>query len=328
MLPMDVLTALKNFERHTGKPVAVLDDEIHEYGTTAQEIIDGRVETSRFLIADLADILSKQFKIEIAPFDEEAEWDFLYRMMEESPAFRQYCQQAHASPLIQINELDNETLEQMLALLQLKQTNRVIDIGCGNGYLTEFISDRTQAHIVGIDLSPYAIRLATERTKHKRDRLAFLVGNINEGIRHVFSGYPGVDTIIALEVLYAANNLQTTIGELATLLPPKGQMLFIANQHIEQHGTQGHRLSPDKTDIAPAIKGQNLPLKVYDLTQNKLRFLERSISLLEQYKAVFEQEGNRDFWAGRMIYDRKMLKRVQDGLTRRFLYYVPKEECA
>jgi len=325
---MDVLTALKNFERLTGKPVEILDDEIHEYDVTAQEITDGKVQPSRFLSADLADILSTQFKIEIAQFDEESEWDFLYRRMEESPAFRQYCQEAHQSPLIQINELDNETLEQMLALLQLKPTNTAIDIGCGNGYLTEFISDCTQAHIVGIDLSPYAIQLAIERTKNKRDRLAFQVGNINEGIRRVFSDYPDADTIIALEVLYASNDLQTTIGELATLLPQKGQMLFIANQHIEQRDTQGYRLSPDKTDIALAIKGQNLPLKVYDLTQNKLRFLERSISLLRQYKAAFEQEGNRDFWAARIIYDRKMLKRVQEGLTKRFLYYVSKGGCA
>ena len=96
---MDVLTALKNFERLTGKPVAILDDQVHEYNVTAQEITDGKVQPSRFLIADLADILSKQFKIEITPFDEESEWDFLYRMMEESQAFRVYCQEAHENPL-------------------------------------------------------------------------------------------------------------------------------------------------------------------------------------------------------------------------------------
>lgn len=325
---MDVLTALKNFERLTGKSATILDDEIHEYDVTAREIIDGKVKPSRFLIVDLAEILSKQFKLEIAPFDETAEWDFLYRMMEESVAFRQYCQEAHNSPLLQINELDNETLEQMLSLLQLRPTNTVIDIGCGNGYLTEFISDRTQAHVVGIDLSPYAIQLATQRTKNKRDRLAFQVGNIDEGTRRVFSSYPDIDTIIALEVLYAVSNLHTTIGEFAAALPQQGQMLFIANQHIEQRGTQEHRLSPDETDVALAIKGQNLSLKTHDLTSNKLRFLERSISLLEQSKAAFEREGNRDFWAGRIIYDRKMLKRVQAGLTKRFLYYVSKGERA
>jgi len=140
-----------------------------------------------------------------------------------------------------------------------------------NGYLTEFISDRTQACIVGVDVSPYAIQLATARTRNKRDRLVFRVGNIN-CIRNALSGTPNVDTIIALEVLYASNNLQRTIRELAALLPEKGQMLFIANQHIDQRDTQGHRLLPNQTDITLAITGLDLPLKVYDLTQNELPF--------------------------------------------------------
>jgi SAM-dependent methyltransferase len=320
---MDVLTAVKNFERLTGIPVAILDDEIREYGVTAKDIAEGRIQPGRFLLVDLADILSKDFKLAIDPLDEASEWGYLYRMMEESPAFRRYCQEAHESTLIQINELDNDTVERMLSLLKLSQTNTAMDIGCGNGYLTEFISDRTQAHILGIDVSPYAIQLASERTKNKRDRLVFRVGDINR-FRSAYSDYPNMDTIIALEVLYASSNLQRTIQELAASLPEKGQMLFIANQHIEQGDAQAHRLSPDMTDIALAIQGLGLPLKVYDLTQNKLRFLERSISLLEQYRATFEQEGSRDFWAGRIIYDRKMLRRVQEGLTRRFLYYVSK----
>jgi SAM-dependent methyltransferase len=321
---MDVQTALQSFARLTGKPIDVLDGEIREYRVTAQEIVEGRVRPSQFLVAELAGVLSKQFHIAIDPFDEKSEWDFLYRAMEESRAFRQYCQEAHESPLVQINELDNETLELMFALLRLQPASRAIDVGCGNGYLTEFISDRTQARIVGIDVSPYAVQLATERTRDKRERLVFRTGNINDGIGHVCSDYPGVDTVTAMEVLYAARDLRATIGEFAALLPPSGQMLFIANQHIEQPATEGHRLAPDGTDIALAVQGLNLPLKVFDLTSNKVRYLERSISLLERYEAAFEQEGSRDFWAARILYDRKMLRRVQEGLTRRFLYHVSK----
>ena len=134
------------------------------------------------------------------------------------------------------------------------QGKNICDVGCGNGYLTEFISDRTQAHTVGIDVSPYAIQLATERTKNKRDRLVFRVGNINS-LRNALSDHSNVETIIALEVMYASDNLPRTIWEFATLWPENGQMLFIANQHIEQRDTQGHRLLPDQTDIALAIKG-------------------------------------------------------------------------
>ena len=322
---MDIMAALRDFEQLTGFPVTVMDGEIQDYSVTVEELLSGRVKASQFLLSELADILSREFGLAIDPLEAAPEWDFLYRMMEESPIFRQYCQAAHENPMVQMNELDNETLERIFDFLQLDKSIQVIVVGCGNGSLAEWISDRSGAHVTGIDISPYAIRSAIARTQAKRDYLAFQVGDINQ-LQAALNGISGIDTILALETLYASDNLHRTIGELKTLLPAEGQMLFIANQHIEQPETQSYRLHPEQTDIALAIKSLGLALKVIDLTQNKLRYLEGSIALLEQYKAAFIEEGQRDFWAGRIIYDRKMLKRVQGGLTRRFLYHVKKVE--
>jgi ubiquinone/menaquinone biosynthesis C-methylase UbiE len=322
---MDVMTALRNFEQLTGKPVAVLDGEIRDYAITVEELLSGKVRASQFLIGELADILTRDFGLAIDPPEAALEWDFLYRMMDESPAFRQYCQAAHANPMIQINEMDNETLELMIDLLRLDSSSRVVDVGCGNGYIAEWFSDRSGAYVTGIDISPYAIQSANDRTRDKRERLAFRVGNINQ-LQTAFSGISGIDTILVLETLFASDNLHRTIGELNAFLPADGQMLFIANQHIEQPETQSYRLQPEETDVALAVKNVGLPLQAFDITSNKVRFLEGSIALLEQYKAAFIEEGQRDFWAGRIIYDRKMLKRVQGGLTRRFLYHVKKVE--
>ncbi len=322
---MDAMTALRNFELMTGKPVMVLDSEIQDYAVTVQELLDGKVHANQFLLGELSDIFTRKFGLAIDPPEAGPEWDFLYRMMDESPAFRQYCRAAHENPMIQMNELDNETLERIFELLRLNKANRAVDIGCGNGGLAEWISDRSGAQITGIDISPYAIRSALIRTQSKRERLEFRVGDINQ-LRAALSGISGIDTFLALETLYASDNLQKTIGELKRQLPTKGQILFIANQHIEQPETQSYRLQLEQTDIAVAIKSLGLSLQVFDLTPNKLRYLEGSLALLEQYETTFEREGRRDFWAARIIYDRKMLKRAQDGLTRRFLYYAKKVE--
>lgn len=322
------MTALSNFERLTGKPVTTLDGEIQDYGVTAQEILSGKAQVSQFLLGELADILTREFGMAIDPLEAGPEWDFLYRMMEESPAFRRYCEAAHENPMIQMNELDNETLDLMLELLQLDQDSRMVDVGCGNGYIAEWISDRSGAQVTGIDISPYAIQLALARTQAKRDRLAFRVEDINQ-LQAALRGVSSIDTLMVLETLFASNDLQRTIGELNALLPVHGQMLFIANQHIEEPATQGYRLQPEQTDISRAVKNLGLPclqLRVFDLTPNKIHYLEGSIALLEQYKAAFEGEGRRDFWAARITYDRKMLKRVRCGLTRRFLYHVKKVE--
>jgi cyclopropane fatty-acyl-phospholipid synthase-like methyltransferase len=322
---MDAMTALRNFERLTGKPATVLDSEIQDYGVSVHELLSGKVQANQFLLGELSDIFTREFGLAIDPPEAGPEWDFLYRMMDESPAFRQYCWAAHENPMVQMNELDKETLERMFELLRLNKTSRVVDIGCGNGCLAEWISDRSGAQVTGIDISPYAIGSALTRTKIKRERLDFRVGDINR-LQAALDGISVIDTFLALETLYASDDLDRTIGELKRQLSSDGQMLFIANQHIEQPETQSYRLQSEQTDIAVAIKSLDFSLRVFDLTLNKTRYLENSLHLLEQYKPAFEREGRRDFWAARIIYDRKMLKRVQGGLTRRFLYHAKKVE--
>ena len=321
---MNLATALRNFESLTGKPVSIVDGEIQAYGVTVQDIIEDRIQPGYFLLTELTDILHKDFAITVETLDAESQWDFMYQVMEESHAFRQYCQAAHGNALLQLNELDNETLEKILSLLRRSASNLIIDVGCGNGYLTEFIAEATQARVVGIDISTYAIQLAVERTRHKRERLAFRVGNLND-VRRILSDYPHADTIMAMEVLYAATNLVETLRAFAACLSPKGHMLFIANQHINRLESEAHKLLPDRTDLSVALQQQGLPFEVFDLTPHKVHYLEKSIGLLEEYKPAFEQEGNRDFWAARLTYDRRMLRRVQQGLTRRFLYLVSME---
>ncbi len=317
---MDLITALREFDSLTGKPLAALDAAIADYGVEARDIAEGKVQPSYFLISELADVL-QGYGIAVETFDDEARWNHLYRAMEESPAFRRYCLEAHGNTLIQINELDNETLDRILTLLQLDRTHTALDLGCGNGHLTESISDTTRASLVGIDVSTYAIRLAQQRTWSKRGRLTFQVGDLNQ-LGTALAGQPSFDAIIAMEVMYAAKDLASTLRELRSRLRQGGQLLFIANQHIDRLDREDHRLRPEGTDLAVAIGRLGLRLEVIDVTRNKVQFLEQSIALLEKHKAAFEQEGNRDFWAARIIYDRTMLARVQGGLTRRFLYHV------
>ncbi len=210
---MDFLSALRDFEQLTGKPATVLDGEIQDYAVTVQDLLSGKVQASQFLTGELADILTRDFGLKINPPEAASEWDFLYRMMETNPAFREYCQSAHANTMIQINEMDNETLETMFDLLRLDSSRRVLDLGCGNGYIAECISDRSGAQVTGIDISPYAIQSASERTKAKRGQLAFRVGDINQ-LQVALSDITGIDTILVLETLFASTNLQRTIGRI------------------------------------------------------------------------------------------------------------------
>ena len=44
-------------------------------------------------------------------------------------------------------------------------SSRVLDLGCGNGMIAEYLSDQSGAHVTGIDFIPKAIQDARARTR-------------------------------------------------------------------------------------------------------------------------------------------------------------------
>lgn len=58
-------------------------------------------------------------------------------------------------------EVIGEASEQIVAAIPTQ--SRVLDIGCGDGSLLEALANRKQCTVQGIDISPGAIALATER---------------------------------------------------------------------------------------------------------------------------------------------------------------------
>jgi len=78
----------------------------------------------------------------------------------------------------------------LLKLLPATENMQVLDLGCGIGTLSEFISDRTGAHVTGIDFAPLAIERAQTRTAAKSSRLSFRVADMDalEDIAQKFDG--------------------------------------------------------------------------------------------------------------------------------------------
>ena len=76
--------------------------------------------------------------------------------------------------------MDVEQLNKLLEILSLNESSRVLDLGCGIGSVTEYISDVTGAHITGVDFAEDAIIRARSRTRAKRNRLTYEVGDMND----------------------------------------------------------------------------------------------------------------------------------------------------
>ena len=72
----------------------------------------------------------------------------------------------------------------------LLQARRVLDVGCGTGFVTEELAERTQGRVVGVDLDPGMVEFARERNGKAEYRsgdahdLAFQDGSLDLVVCH------------------------------------------------------------------------------------------------------------------------------------------------
>lgn len=79
-----------------------------------------------------------------------------------------------------------ELVEQMLKLGQIKKTDTLYDLGCGDGRIVIMAAQRYGAHAVGVDLNPERIAEANENAKKAgvTGLVRFVQGNLYDADIH------------------------------------------------------------------------------------------------------------------------------------------------
>lgn len=236
---------------------------------------------------------------------------------EKSRAYSEFCERLYGKDLCQFNMMDMEQLEKLLEMLQLTEDTHVLDLGCGIGTITEYIADRTGAHITGIDFASGAIDRAMERTKDKLGRLNYLVGDMND----LDLEDDSFDTLIAIDTLYFVEDLATTVGQMKRIMCPEGQMGLFFSQKVEREANE-KRLLPQKTNLAQALDSHNLAFSTWDFTRNEHDHWRRSLEIAEEFKNAFAEEGNLNIHKSRIEEGTRMLRISEEGRSSRYLYHV------
>ncbi|UCC16492.1 MAG: methyltransferase domain-containing protein [Dehalococcoidales bacterium] len=226
--------------------------------------------------------------------------------VENSAAFDEFSQRIFGENLGQHDFSDVPQLQMMLGKVRIKENYSVLDIGCGNGKIAEYISDITGAHITGIDYIPEAINTARKRTSPKSDRLRFQIGDIENPVKAGTS----FDLILSIDSVYFSD-ANTVLEAWKKLLKPDGQMAIFF-------------LSLDGNDISDSLMKNGLPYDVYDLSREHWAHMQRKHVVVKEMKEKFESEGNLFVW------ENLMLESVSDHYPydpektsmRRYLYIV------
>lgn len=248
-----------------------------------------------------------------------------YTAVERSPAHHAFCERVFGLDLSQHGFTDLEQLELLLQVAGLKPGDRLLDLGCGNGRIAEYISDRTGAHVTGLDYIPEAISSARQRTAAKADRLDFAVGDIN----HLELPENSYEMILLSDTLYFSEDYTATLRSLKHAMRSGGRLAIFYSHGREPWVPRDQfpaaTLPPRRTPAAKALRANGLTYYTWDLTRRDYAQALRRKAVLEELKGEFEAEGTLFIYENRLGDAQGVAQAIEEGLHARYLYYAVRE---
>jgi len=78
-------------------------------------------------------------------------YERFYAKVPSSPVHALFCQRAFGLDLGQHGFADLAQLDALVEATDMRAGRRVLDLGCGDGRIAEYLSHRTGAHLTGLD---------------------------------------------------------------------------------------------------------------------------------------------------------------------------------
>jgi len=242
-------------------------------------------------------------------------YDAFFALADKSKTHATFSKRIYGKDLCQHGMMDMAQLTKLLEVLNLQENNRVLELGCGNGFITEYISDVTGAHITGVDYSKTAIKNAVERTKDKKEKLSFLC----QDIKKMDFSAGTFDAVIVIDTLHFVDNIDKMVKKMKNSLKPNGQMGIFFTQRIFSDDLKDW-LQPDNTQLAQSLKKYNLNFKTWDFTKEEAEQWRKKLQVLEELKPEFEAEGNLLLF--KLRYNEANFIAPNEHRRSRFLYHV------
>lgn len=98
---------------------------------------------------------------------------------------------------------------------------RVLDAGCGAGFLCQWVIAHGAQEVIGVDFSENMISFAQQNADHRQQ---FRIHDLNERMEFVDSG--SIDIVVSSLLLHYLNNIDAIFCEFYRVLRPGGKAVF------------------------------------------------------------------------------------------------------
>ena len=161
----------------------------------------------------------------------------------------------------QIYERRLEVLDEMLSRHISKpiENLRVLDIGCGNGFYTDFWAARGVSDYVGIDISQATIEDLAQRFPDYR----FLHQDVTDANTETLAGFGPFDLITVFDVFYHIiddDRFASAVDFVASAAAPAGTVLVMDNLFERRYQLTRHMLYRDRREYFDVFGAQHLEL--------------------------------------------------------------------
>ena len=238
------------------------------------------------------------------------EYDNFFSLSENSPAHALFCERVYGEDLNQHGLADAEELHQLLSFAEIPEGAHVLDLGCGNGLVTDYLQRNTGVHLLGVDISPEAIRRAEQIGN---PRLSFRVANMN-----ALALPERFDCILSVDTLYYAADLKATVAACLSRLRPGGVFACFFSQWISGE-EEKPLLEGENTALAQVFRELGQPFGFLDISGSGRRHWRRKRDTLLDMRPAFEAEGSLALWDYR-FREANRYAEWREGFYGRFIY--------
>ena len=240
-------------------------------------------------------------------------YDEYFRRALSSEAHARFCERVYGQDLCQHGMMDMAELDFLITLLV--PGDRVLEVGCSNGYITEYIHDRVPCTTLGLDYSGVAIAQAQERTRDKAATLRFARLDLAQ---EPIPG-DGYDAILAIDSIYFLGEFEDTLPKLVAKLSRSGKLILSVFQ-TQEEGDPDDILHPERTHLARALAALGLRYTWHDFTGNVRRHWLANDRVARELEPAFLAEDNAFLYEARVAESAWFVERVKRDALVRFMY--------